>query len=174
MVRETGGTVQLATVPCGGTSVTLLLPRAAEMPISDTPRTERRRAETGLSVLVVDDDREVLQVSADMLRQLGYRVTTASGGAEALAALETRPAIVVLDHAMPSMTGLEVAAAMRARGFAGPIILATGYAELREAEQDELATLQGVLNKPYSIRDLETLLARVAAETADAGFQIAK
>ena len=59
---------------------------------------------------------------------------------------------------------------MRARGFAGPIILATGYAELGEAQQDALATLQGVLNKPYSIQELETLLARVEAAVADAGL----
>jgi CheY-like chemotaxis protein len=109
-----------------------------------------------------------------MLRQLGYSVTTATSGREALAALETRPAIVVLDHAMPAMTGLQVASVMRQRGYGGPIILATGYAELGEAEQHELETLQGVLNKPYSIRDLETLLVRVEIAAADAGLQPVK
>jgi CheY-like chemotaxis protein len=111
-----------------------------------------------------------LQVSAEMLRQLGYCVATAPGGREALEALALEPAIVVLDYAMPAMTGLQVAAAMRARGFDGPIVLATGYADLSEAEQRELAALQGMLNKPYSIRDLETLLAQVetgALQTAD-------
>ena len=63
---------------------------------------------------------------------------------------------------------------MRARGFAGPIILATGYAELSEAEQFELTALQGVLNKPYSIRDLETLLEQVETLAMDAGLQPAR
>ncbi|HME20667.1 MAG TPA: response regulator [Acetobacteraceae bacterium] len=174
MVRESGGTVRLMTSPGGGTSVALLLPRAAQMPTPDRPQTEQRRVQAGARVLVVDDDPEVLQVSADMLRQLGYRVTTAASGREALAALDAQPTIVLLDHAMPAMTGLEVASAMRERGYAGPIILATGYAELGEAEQDKLATLQGVLNKPYSIRDLETLLARVEMAVADAGLQPVK
>src|SRR5271166_3006012 len=174
MVRESGGTVRLMTSPGGGTSVALLLPRAAQMPTPDRPQTEQRRVQAGARVLVVDDDPEVLQVSADMLRQLGYRVTTAASGREALAALDAQPTIVLLDHAMPGMTGLEVASAMRERGYAGPIILATGYAELGEAEQDKLATLQGVLNKPYSIRDLETLLARVEMAVADAGLQPVK
>ena len=141
------------------------------MPDVDRPRVEQRRVQSQLKVLVVDDDRDVLQVSADMLRQLGYWVATAASGREGLAALEDKPAIVMLDYAMPAMTGLQTAAVMRARGFSGPIILATGYAELGEAQQDELATLQGVLNKPYSIRDLETLLARVEATVADAGLQ---
>ena len=96
-----------------------------------------------------------------MLRQLGYIVTTATSAPEALAALVTKPAIVMLDHAMPGMTGLQAAAEMRERGYVGPIILATGYAELSASEQFELTRLQGVLNKPYSIRDLETLLERV-------------
>jgi CheY-like chemotaxis protein len=85
------------------------------------------------------------------LKKAGFIVTTATNGHEALQALEVRPAIVMLDYAMPSMTGLEVAAAMRERGFDGPAVLATGYADLSESEQAELATLQGILNKPYSI-----------------------
>jgi signal transduction histidine kinase/ActR/RegA family two-component response regulator len=170
MVREVGGAVRLTSAPGEGTSITLLLPRATAMPKADRPPAEHRRARTDARVLVVDDDPDVLQVSAEMLRQLGYCVATAPGGREALEALALEPAIVVLDYAMPAMTGLQVAAAMRARGFDGPIVLATGYADLSEAEQRELAALQGMLNKPYSIRDLETLLAQVetgALQTAD-------
>ena len=164
MVRESGGTVRLVSAPGHGTSLTLLLPRAAEMPQLNRPRVTESRPHPKLPVLVADDDPEVLQVTAEMLRQLGYSVTTARCGLEALALLDAEPAIVVLDYAMPSMTGLEVAAAMRTRGFAGPIVLATGYADLSEAEQFELNALQGVLNKPYTIRDLESLLARVEAD----------
>jgi signal transduction histidine kinase/CheY-like chemotaxis protein len=166
MVRESGGTVQLVTAPGRGTSLTLLLPRATEMPRMDRPHIVERRPQSKLPVLVADDDPEVLQVTAEMLRQLGYSVTMANCGQEALELLEAEPAIVVLDYAMPSMTGLEVAAAMRARGFAGPIILATGYADLSETEQFELDALQGVLNKPYSIRDLEALMTRVEADVS--------
>jgi signal transduction histidine kinase/ActR/RegA family two-component response regulator len=176
MVRESGGTVRLHTSPGAGTSVTLLLPRAAEMPTSERPSVADQRPQSKLPVLVVDDDSDVLQVSADMLRQLGYCVTAASSGQDAIALLETRPAIVMLDYAMPAMTGLQAASAMRARGFTGPIILATGYAELSEAEQCELVALQGVLNKPYTIRELEALLARLEpmVASAEGGLQTAE
>jgi signal transduction histidine kinase/ActR/RegA family two-component response regulator len=174
MVRESSGAVRLVTSAGGGTSVTLLLPRAAEMPRSGLPQNEQRRTRPGVKVLVVDDNPDVLKVNAEMLLQLGYCAITAASGQEALAALATEPAIVVLDHAMPAMTGLETAAVMRERGFAGPIILATGYAELSEPEQDKRAMLQGVLNKPYSIQDLETMLARVEATLSDARLQTVK
>jgi signal transduction histidine kinase/CheY-like chemotaxis protein len=164
MVSEAGGGVRIASAPGRGTSVTLLLPRAAELSPSEEADASEQKPQAKLRVLVADDDPDVLQVTADMLRQLGHCVVTAESGPRALALLEERPTTVMLDYAMPSMTGLEVAAAMRTRGFAGPIILATGYAELSEAEHAERATLQGMLNKPYTIRDLETLLARVGAE----------
>jgi CheY-like chemotaxis protein len=168
MVREVGGTVRLSSSPGDGTSITLLLPRSAVMPRADRPLAEQRRCRIKSKVLVVDDDQDVLQVSAEMLRQLGYCVATAPGAHEALAALAVQPAIVMLDYAMPAMTGLQLAAEMRARGFDGPIVLATGYADLSEAEQRELAALQGTLNKPYSIRDLEELLAQVETATLQA------
>ena len=110
-----------------------------------------------------------------MLRQLGYACD--HGGEwsrKHWPHLRRSPAIVMLDHAMPAMTGLQTAAAMRERGFAGPIILATGYAELSELEQHELTRLQGVLNKPYSIQDLETLLERVEESAVDVGLQPVK
>jgi signal transduction histidine kinase/ActR/RegA family two-component response regulator len=163
MVRESGGAVRLATAPGNGTSVTLLLPRAAEMPKGDRPHIVERTSQSKLPVLVADDDADVLQVTADMLRQLGYRVTTANNGQAALALPGEQPAIVILDYAMPAMSGLEVAAVMRARGFEGSIILATGYAELGVVEECELSGLQGVLHKPYTISDLEALLAEVEA-----------
>ena len=119
MVRESGGAVRLETAPGNGTSVTLLLPRAVEMPRSDRPHLVERRPQSKLPVLVADDDADVLQVTADMLRQLGYRVTTANNGQAALALPGEQPAIVILDYAMPAMSGLEVAAVMRARGFDG-------------------------------------------------------
>ena len=172
MVHETGGTVRLHTSPGDGTSVTLLLPRAAEMPPADRAPVLQRRTQSKLTVLVVDDDPSVLQVSADMLRQLGYCVAMAQSGTEALTMLAEQTAIVMLDYAMPTMTGLQVAAAMRAKGFTGPIILATGYAELSKSERYELDALQGVLNKPYTIRDLEALLSRV--EPAAVALQTAE
>jgi CheY-like chemotaxis protein len=58
------------------------------------------------NVPLVDDDPDLLEVRADMLHQRGYCVTTATSGPKALTALEMRQAIVMLEQAMPTMTGL--------------------------------------------------------------------
>ena len=65
---------------------------------------------------------------------------------------------------MPQKTGSELADRIRSLRPNLQVLLATGYADLSEAEQFELNALQGVLNKPYTIRVLESLLARVEAD----------
>ncbi|NAZ77947.1 response regulator [Kineococcus sp. T13] len=68
-------------------------------------------------VLVVEDDPDIRQLVELRLRGLGHRVVAAASGPEALAVVAERgaPEVVVLDVAMPGMTGLEVLRALRAQ-----------------------------------------------------------
>ena len=66
------------------------------------------------TVLVVDDRLELLALHASYLERAGYRVLTAEDGEEALAvARRDHPAVVVLDHSMPKLTGIEVARTLK-------------------------------------------------------------
>ncbi len=80
-------------------------------------------------ILLVDDDDDVRETSADMLGELGYNVIQASGGAEALAILETLPDLhlMVTDIRMPGMSGLELTDAARAIRKDLKVILMSGY-----------------------------------------------
>jgi CheY-like chemotaxis protein len=163
-VDESGGTVRIDTGPGQGTCVTLLLPRAVETANDESIPVAARRRQVRTTVLVVDDDAEVLAVTTDMLKQLGYRVTGATSGQEALERLSEmgkQPELAVLDYAMPGMNGMTLAGALRKRGFNGPIVLATGYAELSEVDQSGFSEIQAVLNKPYTIGELEKLLSDI-------------
>ena len=88
MVRESGGAVRLVTAPGMGTSVTLLLPRAVEMPRSDRPHVVERRPQSKLPVLVVDDDRG--RVAGDRRHAAPARLSRYHGnnGQAALALLD--------------------------------------------------------------------------------------
>src|SRR5690606_36072005 len=100
-----------------------------------------------LKILVVDDDALVLMNTVDMLEDLGHEVVSASSGAEALRLADsTRFDVVVTDHAMPRMTGTQLATALRSRQPGLPIILATGYAELPPGSDIGLPRL----SKPFS------------------------
>lgn len=79
--------------------------------------------------LVVDDADIVRQWLRMSLEARGWRVEDADSGDKALAVFDDDdpPDVVVLDHMMPGMTGLEVAAALRERGYDGLIVLFSAY-----------------------------------------------
>jgi signal transduction histidine kinase/CheY-like chemotaxis protein len=174
MTRQLGGAVRLESEPGQGTRVFLLLPRAANATQEETaPDAEapaaaetsgRRRAPTEL-VLVVDDDPQVRQVTIEMLNDLGCAVLDAPGGLDALALLDgltEAPRLILLDYAMPGMNGLQLARRLRDRGIEAPIALVTGYAELNEVDT-QASPLDGLLRKPFTIRELQGLLEQLRA-----------
>ena len=110
------------------------------------------------SVLVVDDERTVCALLAEVLTDEGFEVRCANDGAEALAEVERRrPDLVVSDLAMPHLNGADLAARLRARGI--PVVLVS--AAYRAAD------VPGVpfVPKPF---DLDHLLRVVHGAFADA------
>jgi CheY-like chemotaxis protein len=173
MARQSGGSVMIDSEPGQGTRVTLILPRAVDAETAQTgPTPEVALPEPGSAldlVLVVDDDNAVRQVTVEMARDLGCDVVQASGGEQALAmvdSLSPPPKIILLDYAMPGMNGLQLAGELRERGINAPIALITGYAELSEADI-AVGQLAGLLRKPFTIRELQALLAKLRALNAD-------
>ena len=115
------------------------------------------------TVLVVDDEPNLLAVVADVLRDEGYAVATATDGRAALAALAREPVdLVLMDVMMPGLDGRAACLAMRAQpnGAAIPIVLVSAT-----ADPADLGGASAFLPKPY---DLERLLALVARLLADA------
>jgi CheY-like chemotaxis protein len=112
-------------------------------------------------ILFVDDDPLIAMSTTEMLEDLGHQVIGANSGLHALDILKSEQPLdlMVTDHMMPGMTGLELAAASREVRPSLPVLLATGYAELPEGTQLELPRLA----KPYhqdQLRDqLDQLLA---------------
>ena len=116
-------------------------------------------------VLVVDDDPLIASSTAAMLEDLGHLVIEAPSGARALDMLRlgAKVDVVVTDHAMPGMTGSELARQIRQHWPSLPIILATGYAELPNGEDPGLPRLA----KPYLQSELALQLTKALAGTAD-------
>jgi DNA-binding response OmpR family regulator len=115
---------------------------------------------SGRTVLVVDDERKLVDVLRAYLERDGFRVVSAADGREALARFrQVRPDLVVLDLMLPEIDGLEVCRRLRAESRV-PIIMLTARAE----EADELVGLElgadDYVTKPFSPR---ALLARIRA-----------
>ena len=112
------------------------------------------------TILVVDDEPQILRLVRDYLEHAGFKVLTAADGASALKAVRTgKPDLVVLDLGLPNLDGLDVARGLRKEG-ALPIIMLTA----RAGEADRVAGLElgadDYVTKPFSPREL---LARIRA-----------
>lgn len=125
---------------------------------------ERRQVETPadrdpLVVVAVDDDPLVLINTVAMLEDLGHEAFSASSGKQALEILKQEDGVdvVVTDQAMPNMTGTQLAQAIANEWPQLPVILATGYAEVKEASAAGLRKL----SKPFTQRELAAELAGI-------------
>jgi signal transduction histidine kinase/ActR/RegA family two-component response regulator len=134
LAAQSGGLLRIQSEPNRGTTIDLWLPVAkvaAQPALEEAPLLPASRVGP-CTVLVVDDDLLVLTGTSAMIEDLGHTAIEAHSGAEALAALASGAEIdvVMTDHAMPAMTGLQLAERIEEKYPGLPVILATGYAEL--------------------------------------------
>src|SRR5205807_196789 len=121
----------------------------------------RREAPTVPTILIVDDEPEMVRGLSDNLRFEGYRTLAAANGEDGLRlALQEVPDLILLDAMMPRMSGWDVCRQLRQRGVDVPVIMLTARGE----EVDRVLGLElgadDYVTKPFSLREL---LARVRA-----------
>lgn len=132
---------------------------------------------TGASILVVDDEREIVRALQRSLVAHGYHVVTANNGQDALTIIfQQHPDLVVLDLLMPGMSGLEVCRQVRATSSVPIIVLS-----VKDAEQDKVEALDlgadDYVAKPFHMDEvlarIRVALRRIArnAQGAGASFQ---
>ena len=154
MTEQSGGRFFLKSQKGEGTTAEIWLPAAK----ATRPAQGGRFIKDGVTgtrplvVLAVDDDGLVLMNTAVMLQDMGHTVFEATSGNQALEILRREPSVdlVITDHAMPRMTGAQLAAAIKAERPELPVILATGYAELPPDVDARLPKL----GKPFRQQEL--------------------
>lgn len=113
-----------------------------------------------MRILVVDDDRDVLDATASALLMRGYQVYKAGDGKEALSVLKHREPVdvVVTDFAMPMMNGIQLSLHIRKDSPTQRIIIHTGSNSVADCLPEYGLTDVPVLHKPYRIEALMQLL----------------
>jgi signal transduction histidine kinase len=160
LAQQSGGALRLESAPSSGTTARLWLPVAPEttLPSGRSPNPETK-ASGPARILFVDDDLLIAGSTVDLLEDLGHHVIEAHSAIEALRLLESGLAadLLITDHAMPGMTGIELAREVRRQYPRLPILLATGFAELEGSEVVDVARLA----KPYTQAQLATEIAHL-------------
>lgn len=170
-VAQSGGHVIIDSVPSSGTTVTLYLPAADSTAAGDADHLgEADRPITNGKVLVVEDDPDVLAVTVESLRSIGYDVVAAMDGPSALSLLERERDVGILfsDVVMPQgMNGFELAQAATRLRPELRVLLASSYPNAR-ATTTPVATVAGgdfpFLPKPYRAAELANALRALGGD----------
>ena len=131
-------------------------------------------AEPNRLVHLVDDDEAVRRSASLMLGRLRYAVRTYESGAALLATAELAPGCLLLDVRMPDMDGLEVQAALKARGVSLPVIIMTGHGDINLAVQAMKAGAVDFIEKPFERSALLSALDEGFARIEQAGRERAR
>jgi len=163
MAQQSGGAARIVSEPGLGTTVEIWLRCAAPAdPASREGPATRAPRQAGARILVVEDDDVVRTSVAESLQALGHHVTQAADGVAALAELERdRPQLMITDYLMPGMTGAELMKKARVAVPGMPMIIATGYADMRAIE--EILGDDMLLRKPFQLADLAASVERALA-----------
>ncbi len=147
-----------------------------KIPPAEEPSDSSLRCQTSPPhrILVVDDESCIRRLNAEMLLRSGYHVDTAEDGADAWQALGAeRYDLLITDHNMPKVTGVELIKKVRGARMALPVIMAT--ASVPEAEFAKHPWLQpdAMLLKPYTVGDMLKTVREVLRATNSARDPIA-
>jgi signal transduction histidine kinase/CheY-like chemotaxis protein len=160
LAAQSGGALQISSEIGRGTRADVWIPESGAEPARKAGKAvEAPLPAESYSILVVDDDMLVAMGTMAMLEDLGHSVVTAHSGKEALEKLEMGGFDLVLtDHAMPGMTGLELGRKIRESFPEIPVILASGYAEMPGDGADRFPRLA----KPFSDAEIARALSNYA------------
>ena len=168
LAQQSGGQLKLRSKVGEGTTAELWMPvatgrKAVETEVTPVPA----RSRSELNILAVDDDVLVLTNTVAVLEDLGHVVFSATSAMKALEMIRSEPGIelVITDHAMPHMTGLQLTEAIRKEWPDIVVILATGYAELDGARSGNIPKL----SKPFSEAELNAEIVRILPKTKSGG-----
>lgn len=164
-VKQSGGHVKIYSEPGQGTTIKIYLPRHyaadTERQVADVAEVaEARGTET---ILLVEDDVRVLDLTAASLRELGYTVLVAGNAKEALVQLESDATVDLLltDIVMPEMNGRRLADAASKLRPELKVIFMTGFTKNAVVHNGVLDPGVNFLAKPFSLEELSTKIREV-------------
>lgn len=167
--QQSKGRLSIDSTPDVGTTVSIQLPQHRGNEARSQVPEKVAASGNGQSILLVEDDDSVRLINQEVLRELGYQVTVAVDGEEALRCLNSlgQVDLLVTDVGLPGMNGRQLAEVVQQVQPRLPVLFLTGYAEGAMDQADFLGPDMQLLTKPFT---LDMLAGRVADMLARGAF----
>jgi CheY-like chemotaxis protein len=136
------------------------------------PKQARKYFEANRNVLVVEDDKIMGQMVAEILRDSGFNVTTVTNGMAAFEKLQERPIdFIVLDVLLPEMDGFEIYSRLQADPNTStiPVLIITAWADERHIERASQMGIRHFLAKPFTEDELLREILSLLRDSAESG-----
>ncbi|MEA2426326.1 MAG: hypothetical protein QOH13_2736, partial [Thermoleophilaceae bacterium] len=166
IVADSGGATHVTSEVGRGSTFEIYLPRTDTQSVAAAPAEGPLERGHGERILLVDDEKPLLIMTAELLTRLGYEPVPFSDPRSALASLQAMPQeydLVLTDEMMPGLTGTALARGVREAHAGMPIILISGYTGPMLTQMALAAGAKAVLKKPVQSRELAAALARALA-----------
>ncbi len=153
IIAQAGGSVGIYSEPGLGTTLTVLLPVTDQAPATGAPSADKARGGQGETVLVVEDEAALREVTRRILARNGYQVMVAANGEEALAVSAAHPGqidVLITDVVMPHMQGKEVAERVHVLQPEIRVLFMSGYTQGLLGAQGVLEPGLSLIEKPFS------------------------
>ncbi|MBU4471560.1 MAG: response regulator [Desulfobacteraceae bacterium] len=163
IVKTHGGAVIVDSRPSHGTKFTLYFPLVKAKPGAKEETIKYARKASG-TILFVDDEETIANMTGRMLERLGYKVVTFTNPLKALEQFMLHPDdfdLVITDMTMPQMTGVKLAEKVQKFRKDIPIIISTGYSALLDEHKAKELGIAAFVMKPVEKSDLDEIIRQV-------------
>ncbi|MBU4316327.1 MAG: PAS domain S-box protein [Proteobacteria bacterium] len=158
------GLITVESTPGTGTAFHVFFPESSEVSRNEDMAAEIPPMKGVESILVVDDEKSIIDMTRHRLERLGYRVSARTDSLEALDLFRSSPEafdLVITDQTMPKMTGEQLAEELLKIRKNIPIILCTGFSSKMNSQKATSMGIKAFLMKPVDSHELATSIRRV-------------
>ena len=169
IVKNHGGAIKVKSEEQQGTNFMVYLPLSEDVTPERDEILPPLTTGTGM-VFLVDDEPDLIEMMKEMVLHLGYQTTAFTDSQRALAVFRDKPDdfdVAVLDMAMPGLSGLELAEAIREIRPAMPTILCTGFKDQQATDPQLSEVFDRVLMKPVELHLLAEAIGRALTPSSD-------